>query len=130
MNNLKVIRKKVPNEKSLSLGLSSLHCWIRTFEYLLHLGYKNEIKKFQARTTEDKQSVIRMKDLMKRRCREELSLIEVSLFANIDKRLFVQMAKFGRTLTLTLRSMLTFGRTLTLRSYLGDTKTKRRQSRT
>ena len=55
--------------------MSSLHCWIRTFEYLLHLGYKNEIKKFQACTTKEKQSVIRMKDLIKRRCREELSLV-------------------------------------------------------
>ena len=57
MNKLDVIRKKKVNEKALQLGLSTLHCWLRCFEYILHLSYKLENKKFQARTSSEKESV-------------------------------------------------------------------------
>ena len=57
MNNVKVIRKKKVNEYALSLGLSTLHCWLRTFEYICHLGYKMDIKKFMKKTKEEKNSV-------------------------------------------------------------------------
>ena len=40
MNNLFRVREKQINQSSLKLGLSSLHCWMRTFEYILHLSYK------------------------------------------------------------------------------------------
>ena len=48
---------------------------MRSFEYLLHLGYKLDIKRFQARTPEEKASVQRKKVEIQRRFREELSLI-------------------------------------------------------
>nr|XP_047140452.1 uncharacterized protein LOC124815720 [Hydra vulgaris] len=40
LNRPELIRSKPINEKALSLGLSTLHCWLRSFEYILHLGYK------------------------------------------------------------------------------------------
>ena len=48
MNKLEVVRKKPVNEKACELGLSTLHCWIRVFEYILHLGCKMDIRKHQA----------------------------------------------------------------------------------
>lgn len=41
----------------LCYGISSLHSWIRFFEFFLHLGYKLEIKKWHPRSNEDKISV-------------------------------------------------------------------------
>lgn len=40
--NLDVISKKPVNQEALRHGLSPLHAWIRIFEFLLHLGYKND----------------------------------------------------------------------------------------
>ena len=48
MNKLEVIQGKPVNEKACELALSTLHCWIRVFKYILHLGYKMDIKKYQA----------------------------------------------------------------------------------
>ena len=75
MNNLKVIREKPASARSLKLGLSSLHCWIRSFEYILHLGYKMENKTFQAKSAEEKESVVRRKAEIQRKFREQLSLV-------------------------------------------------------
>ena len=41
----------------MKYGLSTLHAWIRFFESLIHLAYKIDIKKWQARSAEDKQIV-------------------------------------------------------------------------
>ena len=75
MNKLEIIRSKPVNEKSLKFGLSSLHCWIRCFEYILHLAYKLENQTFQARTVEEKESVVRRKAEIKKKFREQLSLV-------------------------------------------------------
>lgn len=42
---------------SLVYGISSLHCWIRLFETLLHISYRIHIKKWQVRTESDKLNV-------------------------------------------------------------------------
>ena len=39
-NNPDKIRQKTPNPDALNLGLSPLHCYLRTFEYILHLVNK------------------------------------------------------------------------------------------
>ena len=75
MNNVKVIRKKKVNEYALSLGLSTLHCWLRTFEYICHLGYKMDIKKFMKKTKEEKNSVADRKKHIQDQFRKKLSLI-------------------------------------------------------
>ena len=51
-----MIKKEVKTE-NLQFGLSVLHGWIRFFEYLLHVSYKLPIKKWQARTMQEKQIV-------------------------------------------------------------------------
>ena len=55
--------------------MSNLHCWIKCFEFILHLGYKMENQKFQARTEKEKLSVNLRKNLIKSKFREKLSLI-------------------------------------------------------
>ena len=42
MNDLVKIGAKPINDDAGGLGLSTLHCWIRSFEYVLHLGYKRD----------------------------------------------------------------------------------------
>ena len=74
MNNIKLIRSKPVNKKALFLGLSPLHCWMRCFEYILHLGYKMKIRSFYAKTSEQKESIKERKTIIQRRFREELSL--------------------------------------------------------
>ena len=61
INMLDIIREKVPNEQVLVSGLSTLHCWIRIFEFILYLGYKLSV---EARKKE-----------IKIKFREELSLV-------------------------------------------------------
>ncbi|CAG4930536.1 unnamed protein product [Colias eurytheme] len=41
-NKLDLISQKPVNQEALRHGLSPLHAWIRIFEFLLHLGYKND----------------------------------------------------------------------------------------
>ena len=61
INNLSIFRGLPCDEQALKLGLSSLHAWIRSFEYILHLGYKLDIQSFYARTPEQKSSVAERK---------------------------------------------------------------------
>ncbi|XP_065648023.1 uncharacterized protein LOC136077773 [Hydra vulgaris] len=75
LNNPALIRSKPINEKALSLGLSTLHCWLRCFEYILHLGYKLDIKKYFAKSPAEKALVKSKKTNIQLRFREELSLI-------------------------------------------------------
>lgn len=49
MNDLDFVRRKIVNEKTLSLGISSLHAWIKCFECILHISYKLEIESWQIR---------------------------------------------------------------------------------
>lgn len=44
MNKLNFIKTKVVKDENLSFGLSSLHCWIRCFECLLHISYRLNVK--------------------------------------------------------------------------------------
>ena len=49
MNKVNLREKSVDQDK-LKLRLSTLHCWIKTFEYLLHIAYKIDIKTFLAKS--------------------------------------------------------------------------------
>jgi len=51
-----------PKENNLKYGISPLHCWIRFFEFVLHVGYKIDIKKWQIRDEKDKKSSCRKKE--------------------------------------------------------------------
>lgn len=67
--------EKSINDKGCELGLSPLHTWIRFFEYLVHVSYRLDIKKWQARSAEDKESVEMRKKMIQCGLREKLGLI-------------------------------------------------------
>lgn len=48
------IQKGTVKSENLKFGLSVLHARIRFFESLLHIAYKEPLKKWQARTPEEK----------------------------------------------------------------------------
>ena len=75
INDIDLVKKKPVNEKALKLGISNLHCWIRSFEFILNLGYKMENQKFQARTEKKNHSVDLKKNFIKSKYRKKLSLI-------------------------------------------------------
>ena len=75
MNKVNLIREKPVDQDKLKLGLSTLHCWIRTFEYLLHIAYKIEIKSFLANTQILKDSVKARKNVVRKLFRSELNLV-------------------------------------------------------
>ncbi|XP_036347841.1 uncharacterized protein LOC118757218, partial [Rhagoletis pomonella] len=47
MNNIE--QNKIPNPDHYKFGLSTLHCWIRFFECLLHIAYRLPFKTWQVR---------------------------------------------------------------------------------
>ena len=56
INNLHYIYENCKFEESFyRFGISTLHCWIRCFEYILHLSYNLDIKKGSVTSKEDKQ---------------------------------------------------------------------------
>lgn len=71
-NNLKKVET---NKESLKFGLSILHGRIRFFEQLLHLAYKAPLKKWQARSTDEKQLVKETKERIQKSFREEMGLL-------------------------------------------------------
>lgn len=65
----------IENPDALKFGLSVLHARIRFFESLLHLSYKLPIKKWQARTLEDKKIVAETKQKIQNAFKEEMGLL-------------------------------------------------------
>lgn len=49
MNEIDRVRTRVVENDRCQYGLSTLHAWIRFFEYFVHLSYKLDIKKWQVR---------------------------------------------------------------------------------
>lgn len=74
-NKIDLILRKPVNEKHLEFGLSSLHAWIRCFECCLHLSYKLDIKKWQARTHDDKKTVETRKENIQTGFKKDLGLV-------------------------------------------------------
>lgn len=74
MNLLDVIKQKPCNEDYYAFGLSTLHCWIRFLECILHLSYKIPIKKWQARGPEDQKIVEATKKKIQNNIKEKLGL--------------------------------------------------------
>lgn len=61
--------------QSLRFGLSILHARIRFFETILHLAYKLPIKKWQARSAEEKEIVKKTKEEIQKAYRERTGLL-------------------------------------------------------
>ncbi|CAI6377477.1 unnamed protein product [Macrosiphum euphorbiae] len=71
----KLIQPKEINVESLKFGLSILHARIRFFESLLHVAYKLPLKKWQARSPEDKKVVKETKEKIQRNFKDEMGLL-------------------------------------------------------
>ena len=65
---------KPANDSSCAYGISGYHFWIRFFEFILHVGYKLAIKKFVAKTPEEKQLVQERKSSIQHSFKNLLSL--------------------------------------------------------
>lgn len=61
MNNFVYVKTLPCNVENYSFGLSTLHCWIRFLECLLHISYRLQIKRTDARGAENKAIVEREK---------------------------------------------------------------------
>lgn len=74
-NNLKnmEIRFK-PKEGTLNYGLSVLHLWIRCFEWLLHLSYRLDVKKWQMRGPVLKAKAKERKKLLQQRFIDKMGI--------------------------------------------------------
>lgn len=64
-----------PNENTYSFGISSLHAWIRSFEALLHIAYRIEIKKWQIRGPKNKARLEERKKEIQKLFKREVGLI-------------------------------------------------------
>lgn len=74
-NNLKNIATRFkPQKDALNYGLSVLHLWIRSFEWLLHISYRLSVKKWQMRGTILKNLMKKRKEELQARFFEKLSL--------------------------------------------------------
>lgn len=63
------------NSEAYNLGLSTLHAEIRTFEFLLHLGYKSEIKTWVVKEDDAKAKILKRKKMIQDMFWEEQGLI-------------------------------------------------------
>lgn len=75
MNDLEKCTNKQVDPSRFQFGLSPLHSWIRFFEYFIHISYRIEFKKWQARSSEDKARLAERKELIQKQFRERLGLI-------------------------------------------------------
>ena len=66
------------NQEHFGFGLSTLHTWIRCFECLQHISYKLDIKKWHARSIEEKTS-------LKKRSEEVQLQFKIKLGLIVDK---------------------------------------------
>lgn len=74
-NKLDLTRREV-NDAAVEFGISVLHARIRVFEFILHLAYKLQVKKYRERkTTEEKDLEDRTKKEIQRRFRTETGLL-------------------------------------------------------
>lgn len=62
MNNHELLKVKRCEKDNYCFGLSTLHCWIRFLEAVLHIAYRLPIEKYRVYTDEDKQSVADTKE--------------------------------------------------------------------
>lgn len=79
MNNFDYLKTLPCNAEYYSFGLSTLHCWIRFLECLLHISYRMEIKRTDARGAENKEKVAREKKRIQDEFRAETGTTNLRL---------------------------------------------------
>ncbi|CAH0559356.1 unnamed protein product [Brassicogethes aeneus] len=67
--------KNVAKKEHYGFGLSTLHAWIRCFECFLHIGYRLNIKKWQAIDDSDKISLQQRSAEIKKKFKNQMGLI-------------------------------------------------------
>uniref|UniRef100_A0A2S2Q9M0 Uncharacterized protein n=1 Tax=Sipha flava TaxID=143950 RepID=A0A2S2Q9M0_9HEMI len=75
INNIDFIKNRTNNISTYSFGLSTLHARIRFFECLMHISYRLEVKKWQMRSKEEKQSFQARKTYIINLFRKEVGII-------------------------------------------------------
>lgn len=75
MNNLAEVKKRPINKTTLSFGLSTLHAQIRLMECVLHIAYRLNFKKWQARTEEEKTKLKAKKKFIIDKFRSETGML-------------------------------------------------------
>ena len=73
MNNLEAVRRRPVN--NLEYGISSLHCWIRIFELVLHISYRLTFKQWQIRTESHRQAKEEAKKTVQQNMKSQMGLI-------------------------------------------------------
>lgn len=73
MNNLEKVQAKPVDESVYEYGLSTLHCWIRFMEAILHIAYNNDFQKWAA--TKAYQDLKKKMEEIQNRFREEIGLV-------------------------------------------------------
>lgn len=75
MNNLELLKNKQDRQETYRFGLSTLHCWIRFMECVLHISYNLDFLKWSARSEEEKKLKKERKTYIQNKFRDELGLI-------------------------------------------------------
>ncbi|KAJ4430721.1 hypothetical protein ANN_19312 [Periplaneta americana] len=74
MNDIDSVQQRTVDHKSFSFGLSILHAWIRFLECLLHVAYRLDFKKWQARG-KDNEIMTLLKESIQKSFRAKMGLI-------------------------------------------------------
>lgn len=74
MNSREIAERKKCAE-NYKYGLSSLHCWIRSFETLLHIGYKLPFKSWVVRGAENKANLLLRKREIQEKFKSKMGLL-------------------------------------------------------
>jgi hypothetical protein len=75
MNDLSKVSCRIVSKFGVTLGLSPLHAWIRSFELIIHIGYRIDIKKWQVRDASNKKLFSERKKMIQKAFKEKLGLI-------------------------------------------------------
>lgn len=75
MNDINQLLLRPVNADVFKYGLSPLHAWIRSYEYMLHISYRIDIRKWQIKTAEDNAILSERKKCIQDRFRVETGLI-------------------------------------------------------
>ena len=75
MNDISKVTQRSVEGTSLLFGISPLHSHIRFYECLLHVAYRLDFNKWQARSTEEKTRVANRKQHIQTHFRREIGLI-------------------------------------------------------
>ncbi|CAH2092645.1 unnamed protein product [Euphydryas editha] len=78
LNDLELCYSKPSTKQYLKYGINPLHAWIRIFEFLLHLGYKNDpaVQKWRiSKNTEESRIVQKRKERIQAEIRNKMGLL-------------------------------------------------------